>query len=184
MKHPETFFDGKTGKLTGKNTSIIVRKLKDVSGIFENQSALEAMDLEQIAYEVEMHNSVGEIEDGMQFGTSYLYPGKVGDEYFMTKGHFHAIRSRPEYYWCIKGEGVLLLMDESRHSWSEKVTVGSLHYIPGYVAHRLINTGKEVLTVGACWPSDAGHDYDTIANEGFSLKVKDQNGDIALVTTK
>ena len=27
----------------------------------------------------------------LQFGTTILYPGKVGDEYFMTKGHFHTI---------------------------------------------------------------------------------------------
>jgi glucose-6-phosphate isomerase len=49
---------------------------------------------------------------------------------------------------------------------------GSLHYVPGKVAHRTINTGKQVLSFGACWPSDAGHDYNTIMEKGFNARVK------------
>ena len=30
-----------------------------------------------------------EREGDLAFGTTILYPGKIGDEYFMTKGHFH-----------------------------------------------------------------------------------------------
>jgi hypothetical protein len=34
----------------------------------------------------------------------------------MTKGHFHAIENRAEYYWGIEGEGILLLMDKKRNT--------------------------------------------------------------------
>ena len=30
---------------------------------------------------------------------------------------------------------------------------GSVHYIPGNTAHRLINTGEEILSVSTCWQS-------------------------------
>ena len=60
--------------------------------------------------------------------------------------------------------------DRDRRWWTEKVMPNSLHYIPGDVAHRLINTSDEILTVLACWNSDAGHDYASIEEEGFSVR--------------
>src|SRR6185437_15999218 len=38
-------------------------------------------------------------------GTTFIEPGCVGDEYFMTKGHFHAKRNRGEYYVTAAGSG-------------------------------------------------------------------------------
>ena len=35
----------------------------------------------------------------------------------------------------------------------------------GGVAHRVANTGNSVLSFAACWPSDAGHNYEEIANK-------------------
>ena len=53
---------------------------------------------------------------------------------------------------------------------------GSLHYIPGNVGHRLINVSDSILSVGACWPSDAGHDYRSIVERGFPVRVKKADG--------
>jgi glucose-6-phosphate isomerase len=36
-------------------------------------------------YELGMPEDIGDLA----FGTSITYPGKIGHEYFMTKGHFH-----------------------------------------------------------------------------------------------
>ena len=47
---------------------------------------------------------------------------------------------------------------------------GSVHYIPGNVAHRVANTGNEPLIFLASWPSDAGHDYARIRETGFSKR--------------
>ena len=43
------------------------------------------------------------------FGTTVIYPGKVGREYFMTKGHFHEILDTAEIYYCLSGQGYLLM---------------------------------------------------------------------------
>jgi glucose-6-phosphate isomerase len=101
-------------------------------------------------------------------------PGVVGGEYFMTKGHRHTRDDRPEYYWNIEGEGFLVLYDGT-HAWVEKVERGSVHYVPGNVAHRLVNTGNRLMKTGACWPADAGHDYTSIAERGFPLRILKTN---------
>ena len=88
---------------------------------------------------------------------------------------------RQEYYWCIQGTGALILMDESGKCWFEPMQPGSLHYIPGYIAHRLANTGDTPLRVGACWPSDAGHDYASIAEHGFTARLMNVGGVPTLV---
>lgn len=177
----KTMYDTLTGRLTGEHIEKTVRKLDDVKDMFKDQKVLETMNLNQIVYEVESDLSVEQgKEGGLFFGTSYVYPGKVGNEYFMTKGHFHSKRDTAEYYWCIEGEGILLLMSEDGKISAEKLIKGSLHYIPGKVAHRVVNVGSEILVIGACWPSDAGHDYEVIAKNGFGVKVIEEDGKVVI----
>ncbi|MEG2145361.1 MAG: glucose-6-phosphate isomerase family protein, partial [Lachnospiraceae bacterium] len=45
----------------------------------------------------------------LSFGTTILYPGKVGNEYFMTKGHFHTILETAEVYFALDGEGFMVM---------------------------------------------------------------------------
>lgn len=166
-----------TGELKGNSVRVIERKLSDVRQIFIDQKAVETMDLNQVVYKVQSYHPVEEGKSGGLFwGTSYLMPGKVGNEYFMTKGHFHSNIDTAEYYWCISGEGMLILMDIKGKCIAEKMGIGSIHYIPGKTAHRIANTGKEQLVVGACWPSDAGHDYNSIMEKGFTYRLLDVNG--------
>jgi glucose-6-phosphate isomerase len=108
----------------------------------------------------------------------------VGDEYFMTRGHFHSIPDRGEYYWCVQGTGMLILMDQDRNTWAERMVQGSLHYIGSNLAHRVANTGDTDLIFGACWPSDAGHNYETIDNFGFSARLKKLDGKACLINTR
>jgi glucose-6-phosphate isomerase len=150
-----------------------VKRLSQLQGIFEDEAAFQQMDGEQVVYEVDAYCPVENgTEGGLFFGLTHLYPGRVGDEYFMTFGHFHQVENRAEYYWGLEGEGMLLLMDKNRITRAELMSAGSLHYIPGYIAHRVVNTGTTVLRFGACWPSDAGHNYETIGTSGFSKRVK------------
>jgi len=51
------------------------------------------------------------------------------------------------------------------------MTPGSTHLIPAYTAHRTVNIGDDELSFGACWPSDAGHNYGSIEGAGFSARV-------------
>jgi len=175
------WFHALQGRLSGGGVSRSARTVGDLKGFFADEEARLKMSPDTVVYEVEMHDACGNVEGGLFFGISRVYPGKVGSEYFMTKGHFHAVRNRGEYYWGIQGEGLLVLMDADRNFRTETVVPGSLHYIPGHIAHRLVNTGDTVLVVGACWPSDAGHDYDTIARDGFSCRVVENGGKAEVV---
>lgn len=133
-------------ELKGEGVVKSRRTLGELAGIFENQDAYSQLPLDQLAYEVYSYLPEREgTPGGLYFGITQLYPGKVGDEYFMTKGHFHQQEDRSEYYWGLEGEGMLILMDRERNTWAERMMPGSLHYIPGGVAHRVANTGNSVL---------------------------------------
>jgi len=161
------------------------RVLKDIASIFLDQDALKNIPEETTVYQVQSWLPVAEgTPGGLFFGTSTILPGKVGNEYFMTKGHYHAKSDRAEFYWGVQGKGMLMLMDRDRNTWAEEVYPGSLHYIGGDIAHRLANTGSENLIVGACWPSDAGHDYEQIATNGFSARLVEVDGKPELLDEK
>ena len=171
-----------TGRLVGESVQAEVRRLGELAGVFADEAARRAMDMQQVVYRVQRYQPIVEgTVGGLYFGNTIIEPGLVGDEFFMTKGHFHAKRDRGEYYWCLSGQGLLLLMDESRGYRVEVMQSASLHYIPGHTAHRCVNTGDDSLVFGACWPSDAGHDYEAIATDGFSVRVLRVNGEAQLV---
>jgi len=177
MKHLEitqtpTLLDLESYALTGATIQNQQRKLTEIAAIFENQAAVNDFPADKLAYTVQSWLPVNDgTPGGLFFGVSTIMPGKMGSEYFMTKGHFHSQSDRAEFYWGVKGKGMLILMDRNRKTWAEEVFPGSLHYIGGDIAHRLANTGDENLVVGACWPSDAGHDYEEIAINGFSARL-------------
>ncbi len=179
MKHlhilpPSTVIDPTTWHLGGSGIVESEKRMKHLAGVFHDIGAFNAMDPEQLVYNVQAHLSVPEgTPGGLYFGTTIVQPGKVGSEYFMTRGHFHAIEDRAEYYWGVHGEGMLVLMNRDREAWAERMFPGSLHYIPGGTAHRVANTGAARLIIGACWPSDAGHNYDAISHHGFSARLMD-----------
>ncbi len=163
--------------MSGEGTKTSTRLLGDLKGIFADTQAFELMDQSMIAYRVASIEPVPQgTEGGLYMGITYLSPGKVGNEYFMTKGHYHAKRDTAEFYWGVSGEGMLILMDENRNVWAERMHPGSLHYIPGGVAHRVANVGDDVLVFAASWPSDAGHDYATIATDGFAKRLVEVDG--------
>jgi len=182
MIEPRSYFDGASGKLHGEDVLVSTKVLGQLAGVFADAEAFAAMDPSTVVYHVEMQQRTEEgTAGGLFFGTSFLRPGKVGNEYNMTRGHFHSRRECAEYYWCIRGTGALIMMNEARETWAEILEPGSLHYIPGQAAHRLVNTGDAELAVGACWPSDAGHDYDSINTAGFSARLLEINGNPTLI---
>jgi glucose-6-phosphate isomerase len=183
IAEPELIF--KDQKLIGDKIDRITRKLKDLGDIFSDKKAYSAMDGETVVYDVESSFPVPQnTEGGLFYGITYIHPGKVGDEYFMTKGHFHSIRNRAEYYCTLEGEGMLLLMSAEGETRAEKMYPGSIHYIPGNTAHRTANIGDTILSFSAFWPADAGHDYDIISKRGFSKILVDHSGVPELVDNK
>jgi glucose-6-phosphate isomerase, archaeal len=87
-------------------------------------------------------------------------------------------RTEPEIYFGLGGNGLLIYMDEKGECFAEKVCKGSIHYIHGEYAHRLINTGDIDFKVGAAWRKAAGHDYEAIENKNFPCRVYKIEGKI------
>ena len=162
-----------------------IKTLGQLEGIFQNASAWRAMAPGIVVYRVQAWCPVVEgTEGGLFWGTTVVEPGQVDSEYFMTHGHFHVKRDRTEYYATIEGAGALILMDESRKTWTEPMSPGSVHFIPPRIAHRVANCGSVPLRFVACWPSDAGHDCETIRKNGFDAQLLNLNGEPKLVQSR
>jgi len=154
------------------------KKLGQLKAVFHDKEAWQKMDPETIVYQVWSWEPVpAGTEGGLFWGGTEIQPGCVGNEYFMTHGHRHAIVNRAEFYGTTVGQGKLVLRDESGRVWAEEMKPGSLHYIPGRVAHRVVNTGGVPLRFVACWPSDAGHDYEIAGGKGLGARVLQRNGE-------
>lgn len=158
------------------------KTLGQLEGIFANTTAFLAIDPSTVVYRVQAWCPIPEgTEGGLFWGTTTIEPGKVDSEYFMTHGHFHLKRDRTEYYATFEGSGALILMDENRKTWMEPMSAGSVHHVPARTAHRIANVGGGPLKVVACWPSDAGHDYDLVRERGFGARLLSVKGQPTLV---
>ncbi|MGI9950850.1 glucose-6-phosphate isomerase [Moorellaceae bacterium AZ2] len=170
-----TICDLKTGVLSPPGNHI-VRYLADMKEMFHDREAVETM-LKENPKVYEFYNVVIPEEDGhLQHCTSIIYPGKVGKEYFMTKGHFHAVAGTAEIYVCLAGKGLLLMQTEDGQAEVLEMYPGSISYIPPYWAHRTVNTGDEPLVFFGVYRGDAGHNYGTIEKQGFSKLVFEEEG--------
>ena len=159
-----------------------VKTLGQLTGIFANEDARRRMDPNTVVYRVQAWCPVPEGTEGALFwGTTVVEPGQVDSEFFMTHGHFHLKRNRTEYYGTTEGTGALILMNEDRETRMEPMSPGSLHFVPPNTAHRVANTGTVPLRFVACWPSDAGHDYESIRARGFGARLKSVDGKATLV---
>lgn len=113
----------------------------------------------------------------LAFGTSICYPGKVGKEYFMTKGHFHTILDTGEVYYTLSGQGYMLTESPEGDVAAHQLEPGKAVYVPKRYAHRSVNTGDTPLITFFAFRGDAGHDYGTIETKGYrKLIVEGEDG--------
>jgi glucose-6-phosphate isomerase len=153
------------------HTSTVVRRVSDMSGMYADSEAerkLAAGD-DPVVYEVLQYDVPNE-SGQLVCCTTVINPGMVGDEYFMTKGHFHERRDTGEVYLGLAGRGYLLMFVDGQAAELE-MGPGTLAYVPPYWAHRTLNVGGEPFTFFAVYPGDAGHDYGTIEKTGFPRRV-------------
>lgn len=110
----------------------------------------------------------------LAFGTTILYPGIIGNEYFMTKGHFHTILDTAEVYYTLDGEGYMVMENPEGDTMELPLKKGEALYVPRHYAHRSVNTGTVPLVMFYTFAADAGHDYGTIETKGYrKLIVRD-----------
>lgn len=168
-------FDLTTGMCGSGKEKPTYRYVADMIHQFHDQAAAKELirQGDQLLYAFYELNQIPESAGELKFGTSIVYPGLVGDEYFMTKGHFHTILDTSEVYYCLSGEGYMLMETPEGDVSLEKLEPGVAVYVPPRYAHRSINTGNTPMVTFFVFRSDAGHDYGTIEQKGFrKLLVK------------
>ncbi len=111
----------------------------------------------------------------LTIGLTVLYPGKVGKEYFMTRGHFHE-KDSAELYYGIYGEGILLIQSRQGETDYMVLKPGTIGYVPPGWGHRTINTGRKRFVFLFAYFSDAGHDYGVVKEKGFAKIVIEEKG--------
>ncbi len=149
-----------------------VRRVSDLRGVFEDPEAADALVRAGDPPVYETYEPPVPPEPGhLRYGVTVVHPGRVGREYFMTRGHYHRLRGTAEVYYGLRGEGVLVLADEAGRARAERVQAGTVVYVPPGWAHRSVNTGTVPLVLLYVYPAEAGHDYEAAARTGFGLRV-------------
>ncbi len=169
-------FDLKSGMSETAETG--KRYLSEMKGMFADEAAFDALLAKGDTLVYEFHGlPLPEHEGDLAFGCSIVYPGKVGDEYFMTKGHFHTILDTAEVYYCLSGSGYMLLENKDGDCSAHELTPGKAVYVPKGYAHRSVNTGAaEKLVTFFVFRADAGHDYGTIEQKGYRKLIVEADG--------
>lgn len=129
-------------------------------------------------------------------------PGKVGDEYIKSYGHYH-IGALDETYWILLGEGIALqqkLVEVDGVPQADRVEsfkvipvkAGESVYMPPGHGHLAINTGAKYFVTADDSPVDFGEnnavsmpghaDYEMVKKmRGFAYYVIERDGKPALV---
>ena len=160
----------------------IVRRLSAMEGQYLDAQAFQAMLSDDPVlyevYEIKRPELAGELMNGL----TIVHPGKVGEEYFMTKGHFHTVLDTAEVYYCLKGDGAMV-METPEGEWSvEELNPGRVLYVPPRWAHRSVNMDpREDLVMFFIYPANAGHDYGTIEQQGFRKLVLERDSRVQIV---
>jgi len=168
-----------TGMLGGTG-SHYQKRLRDLAGLYADSAAfdlLAAQRGDEVVYDVTDHRP-SSLPGDLITGVTRMSPGKVGDEFFMTRGHIHAVVDRPELYFGLKGHGLMVM--ESADGQTRIVEVGPhvACYVPPYWIHRSVNVGDEDFVMLFCYPADSGQDYDIISrSHGMRQRVR-ANGSV------
>ena len=156
------------------------KRLKDLEGIYQDEAAFRAavaVQGDSTVYSVRNMRPSQDAGD-VTFGTTFMEPGRIGDEFYMTRGHIHAVANRPEVYYGEGGSGLMLMESPDGETRILEVVPRVAVYVPPLWVHRSVNVGAEPLVMSFFYPSDSGQDYDIIGDAGgmASLIVADGTG--------
>jgi glucose-6-phosphate isomerase, archaeal len=164
------------------NDRMNIRKLSNMKGMFLDAGSehriLESGD--PIVYSFS-EKVLPEEPGHLQIAMTSINPGKVGKEYYMTKGHYHKLAHTSEVYLGLEGKGCLLMQTAEGNFSSIDIRPGVLAYIPPYWGHRMANTGDKPFIFFAVYPGDAGHNYGDIEKTGFAKILVEQDGKTVLM---
>lgn len=160
-----------------KSAKTTKRYLSSMSDMFccQNDADLVLQKEDPLIYEF-YELGCPERQGDLAFGTTILYPGKIGNEYYMTKGHFHSLLLTAEVYYTLSGEGYMVMENREGDTREIRLSKNNAVYVPRGYAHRSVNTGSEPLVLFYTFDANAGHDYGTIETKGYRRLILDDNG--------
>ena len=141
------------------------KKLSDLVGLYADEAAFDAaaaLDGDRIVYQVQ-DRAPAQSKGDLIFGITQMQPGRIGDEYFLTRGHIHATGNRPEIYYGEAGQGLMLMESPEGETRIIEIQPRVMCYVPPFWIHRAINVGQDALVMTFMYPSDSGQDYGVIA---------------------
>ncbi len=170
--------NAQTGEM-GHASGHYEKRLRDLSGLYLDTAAFELAlktSADEVVYRVD-EKKPGQIRGDLIFGTTFMQPGRIGHEFFMTRGHVHACANRPEVYYGEAGEGVMLLETPDGETRILEIKPRVAIYVPPFWIHRSVNTGSLPLIMSFFYPSDSGQDYSIIERSGgMAVRIfADQN---------
>lgn len=173
-------FDLLTGKSAHAETT--KRRLSQMKEMFCDTAAAENLLQTGDPLIYEFHElGCPERPGDLAFGTTILYPGKVGREYYMTKGHFHTVLKTAEVYYTLDGEGYMVMENPEGDTIEMPLSKKQAVYVPRSYAHRTVNTGDKPLVLFYTFAADAGHDYGSIETKGYRKLIVEENGKPAVI---
>lgn len=152
-----------TGAMSGR-TGRYEKRLSDLDGLYEDHRAFRELRErigDPVVYAVEDFRP-GDHAGDLIYGVTRMSPGRVGREYFLTRGHIHAKANRPEIYYGQQGRGLMQLESPQGETRIVEIRPQTICYVPPYWIHRSVNTGDEDLVMVFAYPSDSGQDYGII----------------------
>lgn len=156
----------------------VLRRLSDLRGCFADEAAYAAAlaQGDPVIYTVSTIQPA-QGEGQLHGALGVIWPGRIGAEYHLTRGHLHAWRPAAEMYLGLRGQGMMLLEDEATgEGGMVPLLPQGVVYVPGGTAHRTINTGDEPLVYLGVYPAEAGHDYEAVARRHFRQVVVAMDG--------
>jgi len=156
------------GTMDGHN-SHYEKYLRDMADTYQDVAAFEAelasRGGDALVYHVE-ESRTGRGPGALIAGTSVLQPGRIGDEYSMTRGHLHALPNCAEVYYGVSGQGVMMLDSLDGQYRALPIGPGIVVTVPGGWVHRSVNVGDVPLVTLFVYNEDAGQDYALIGQAG------------------
>ena len=180
---PFTFDLPLTGGIPSQYDNHLVRRLSSMQGMYLDQAGYDAGiaagdPVLYEVYEIRRPENSGELLHGV----TVLHPGKVGDEYYMTKGHFHQVLDTGEVYYCLSGRGMMVMETPEGETSVLPFNAGEVLYVLPRWAHRSVNVSPdEDLIFFFVYPGHAGHNYGTIEQQGFRKLVVERDGQPAII---
>lgn len=150
------------------------KTFRDLSGLYADERAfgqLLASAADDVAYEVTSY-AAGERATDFILGVTRMRPGKVGREYYLTRGHIHAAADRPEVYHVLAGHGLMQMESPGGEVRLVEMRSQDICYVPPFWIHRSVNLGETDLVMFFSYPADSGQDYGIIERaHGMRVRI-------------